>query len=570
MYGVRTWIEGCLPTELTARFRAKLLLVVLGGNTLLGMFLLFGTLFFAPTPEALVEMVISQLVSWALLIACLRWQQWRLIGVLVVLFFGVVGMLAHCLDPGPQASVVALSMVAVFMALFLTGPWGAAAVGVLHSGAIFYDGLQPHLHGLSEGHANLDLGIASVTPVFFAIMLSVLDRTRETFLIELETARQRAEAGARAKSDFLATMSHEIRTPLNGVLGLTQVLQRSALDEEQARLVRTIHHSGEALRQVLNDVLDYSRLDAGRLALEQRSFSPKQLVDEVIALFAPSIADRSLILGVITEASVPPFIWGDPFRLRQVVTNLVSNAVKFTSAGVIDVSLSWPSDAELVLSVQDSGIGIAQERLAELFDPFVQAEDSTTRRFGGTGLGLAISHRLVQAMGGEIAVDSVLGEGTCFTIRLPATVAEAVSVEAVPKRHQALSGRVLVAEDNPINQLVIRKMLQLWGVTPDVVGNGREAVDAVCQEVYDVVLMDLFMPEMNGRDATRAIRALPGPRAASVPIFILTASVEQVEQRACMDAGANKILGKPLQEDQLYSALSTVLDPAPKIRAVTG
>ncbi len=322
----------------------------------------------------------------------------------------------------------------------------------------------------------------------------VAERTRE-----LAAAHAVAEAAARAKSDFLAMMSHEIRTPMNGVIGLTGVLLEGSLSTEQRGLLETIRRSGTSLLAILNDILDIAKIDAGRMEIESVPFDPCALSAECIDLLGQAARGNATRIELSAGKALPARVLGDPARLRQVLVNLVGNAVKFTERGVVTVRVEVEergNEKRLRFSVRDTGVGIAPEVQRRLFEPFTQADASTTRRFGGTGLGLAICRRLVQAMSGEIEVESELGCGATFWFTLPLIAAPAVEAPARVSQPQLPPGalRVLVAEDNPVNQRVVTAIPGGLGHTVKVVANGREALDALTVDAFDVVLMDYQMP----------------------------------------------------------------------------
>jgi signal transduction histidine kinase/CheY-like chemotaxis protein/HPt (histidine-containing phosphotransfer) domain-containing protein len=397
------------------------------------------------------------------------------------------------------------------------------------------------------------------------------------------TARRRAEqqvvfmeGESRAKSGFLAMMSHEIRTPMNGVLGLAGALFDTELTEEQRKTVAAIQDSGSSLMRILNDILDFSKLDAGQMQLEDQAFSILTLTEDPISLLGPKAAAKGLRINALCDDGLPDALLGDAGRLRQVLLNLVSNAIKFTRRGsvVIRAACAARDDriATIVWTVTDTGIGIPPDRIGGLFGEFFQADASITRRFGGSGLGLAICKRLIEQMGGTIAVTSQPGEGSTFavTLRLPITQpvhAATAQIDAVGMFKARLSGldhpgRILFAEDNPTNQLVAQQLLRGFDVQVDVVADGLEAVHAAAEFVYDVICMDMRMPEMDGLAATRAIRAMGG-RLAIVPIIALTANAFPEDVAACVDAGMTGFLAKPVSKQSLLAALLSAFGQAP-------
>jgi CheY-like chemotaxis protein len=377
-------------------------------------------------------------------------------------------------------------------------------------------------------------------------------------------ARDRAEAGERAKSEFIANMSHEIRTPLNGVLGMAQVMEAHELSPDQRARLRTIRDSGATLLAVLNDILDLSKIEAGKLEVAETTFDAEELVQRVAATFEGLAAAKDLELVVDVEPAARGAWSGDALRIRQVLSNLASNAVKFTDAGRV-VLEAKAAEGGLTFAVSDTGIGLDAARIPQMFEKFSQADASTTRRYGGTGLGLAIVHALVELMGGAISVESREGEGSRFSVRLPLRRAEAAGEAQAARPARPLEPsrplRILAAEDNTINQFVLRAMMEPLEAELTLVGDGREAVAAFAEQPFDVVLMDVQMPVMNGLDAAREIRALEAREGRTpTPILALTANVlsHQLEQYAA--AGMDGHIAKPLDVADLYAALENALN----------
>ncbi|HEX4199424.1 MAG TPA: ATP-binding protein [Caulobacteraceae bacterium] len=387
--------------------------------------------------------------------------------------------------------------------------------------------------------------------------------------LALAKARDDAEAANRAKSLFLATMSHEIRTPLNGVLGMAQAMAMDELTPLQRERLGVVHASGEALLAILNDVLDLAKIEAGKLEIEDIEFDLDEVARGAHQAFTAQANAKGLSFD-LDIGDAQGVYRGDPTRLRQILYNLVSNALKFTDRGEIRVTARW-KDQRLALAVTDTGVGIPADRLEVLFNRFDQADASTTRRFGGTGLGLAICRELAEMMGGSIDVESTLGFGSTFTVALPLQrVGDGKSSTALPAapapedKACGLELRVLAAEDNTVNQLVLKTLLHQVGVDPVVVSNGAEAVAAWEDGDWDVILMDVQMPKMDGPTATRAIRELElslGRRRT--PILALTANVMSHQLAEYIAAGMDGHVAKPIQAARLFEALAALLDREP-------
>lgn len=459
---------------------------------------------------------------------------------------------------GPDAFVWILGLLACFGAVFspdrprriyaLTTTILGTLAGMAFVGV---SGTEITVAGLSL------ISISVINVTVFQALVRTTQRLQEE---QAEAERKNTElvAALAARQSFLATMSHEVRTPLNGVLGMTELLSHTELDEDQRQMLSTVQQSGTGLLQVLNDILDTAKLDAGAIELESIPFDPGRLAESVVDLLSASTQKEDLTVSV-TRGPLPAAVLGDPARIRQVLLNLVGNAIKFTDHGRVEVHVSWRAQ-RLRIAILDTGIGIAEEQIIRLFEPFTQAEAGTTRRYGGTGLGLTICKRLVETMGGSLSVRSVLGRGSEFSFQIQAPVSELQAPVLDPVQLESVACHVLLVDDNHVNLMVTRRMLETLGCSCRTEEDGQAALDALEQESFDLVLMDCRMPGMDGFEATRKLRE----RGLTLPVLALTAGVTQAERTLCEEAGMEEVLPKPLKLDSLRHALAywTSLDRA--------
>jgi len=416
--------------------------------------------------------------------------------------------------------------------------------------------------------------VVNIGTIVFLANLALAVRQSSRAMHDLQEARTLAEKASEAKSTFLAVMSHEIRTPMNAVVSAANLLRRTSLSEAQKEHVSLLTQSSEVLLGLVNDVLDLSKIEAGRMTVEKAPLDLKGMVRALVRLWTPQLREKRLKLEVVQAVELAPFIMTDPLRLRQILFNLLSNAVKFTPRGTIRLTISCEDGRWLRFEVKDEGIGIAPDRLEHIFSSFEQAESTTTRRYGGTGLGLTISRRLARLMGGEIEVSSVEGEGSVFCLSLPYEMAdtdeagdEADPVPVLPT--PAVPRRVLVVDDHEVNRRIVSLFVQPLGWECVMAGDGAEALEVAQGQPFDLILMDMQMPVMGGIEATLALRDNNGPNCRT-PVVALTANALEQHMQAWADIGIYEVLTKPIDPTRLMEVLMRTAEPDTSVQPEGG
>ena len=386
---------------------------------------------------------------------------------------------------------------------------------------------------------------------------------------ELTLAKEKAEESKRVKEEFLANMSHEIRTPLNGIKGFTDLLLKNKHYPEQEKYLEAIDFSTKNLLAIINDILDFSKIEAGKMEIEKTVFYLRDLIESIFNSFVFQAEEKGIKITKQVEDKIPESLLGDPVRINQVITNLMSNALKFTEKGSIHLTVEEVSSADnhvdLLFKIKDTGIGIAQNKINSIFESFSQASSSTTRKYGGTGLGLAIVKKIVNLFDGEIKAESTEGAGATFIFNLNLQVAgdQGIIKESKnPDLNIDLSGiSILVAEDYPMNQLLINETLSNWNFQVEIVENGKLAFEKIQENNYDLILMDVNMPEMGGLEATRAIREKLDEPKKSIPIIAMTAGALKGDKEECINAGMNDYISKPFDQDELFLKIANYFGP---------
>lgn len=422
----------------------------------------------------------------------------------------------------------------------------------------------------------LDVSCVPVLSEYLEGWLWVFEDVTELHLTneKLQQETVRADNENRSKTEFLSNMSHEIRTPMNGIIGMTNLLADTQLDKTQEDYLHTIRESAGNLLVIINDILDFNKIYSGKLAFENIHFSVTEVVMNVVKLLQFKANERGLVLTQLIDPGLHTMVVeGDPHRLSQILINLLGNAIKYTDEGKVMITTmiesQTPESVMLSFEIKDTGIGIPSEQLEFVFERFSQATTSVSRQYGGTGLGLTISRELAELQGGSIRVQSTVGQGSVFTVVIPYKLSRK---KELPKIHAPISdaafahfpgAHILVADDNRINQMVAEATLKKWSIRVTVVNNGKEAVKAIGQNRYDLVLMDLKMPEMDGFEAVMKIRDLPEPSRNQVPVIAMTASAMSAERENCMNTGFNEYISKPFIPGDLYRVISTFLVKEP-------
>jgi len=451
------------------------------------------------------------------------------------------------------------------VASFLAGPVIGLVYTIAGVATIIAIAVYQHLHTqLPHNYTTQDLihrTVSAISIVFLAWVISAIyEVVRRAAQRRAEEAQRSTEELSRARIRFLANMSHEIRTPMNGVLATAEILLDSPLNSEQKRYAETIRQSGSDLLVIINDILDFSKIAAGKMPLDSKPTDIRTMLNDLKQIFEPLAQKNGITLVIHIDAQIPSYFRGDPIRLRQVLMNLLGNAIKFTSTGTVTLTsryeASKTADHTISFEVTDTGIGIAADDFEKIFKPYSQVDTSAKRRYGGSGLGLAISKALVESMGGSMWFESQLGQGSTFSFQIPCHATAPESPTPMPSLRQSFNYRVLVAEDNEVNLQVLTTLLQKLGMKPEVARNGQEVLDELERHSYDVIFMDCQMPLLDGFEATQRLRQkFPNTK---IKVIALTASTMPEDRQRCMQVGMDDFLPKPITRESLSRVLNNI------------
>ncbi len=583
--GISSLFSQCIDFFVPAKYadhpdllwRARLLIITAWLGCAWGPFFAPVHYYLADSPQAAVALLVAGGLAAGIPLLLLTTGSLILAGnALFAVLYGIVLVVTLARGGFPVSGLmwsIAIPMLAIFLLNYRSALAWLLLVGLKYSvlGILVARGAMP-IRMSTQAQLVIDvLGLLT-----FLLLLVSIGWTYET---QRSRALAAAEAAGRAKTDFLARMSHEIRTPMNGVVGIAGLLLATEQTPRQVHYTETIRRSGNALLRILNEILDFSKIDAGKMELEREPFELRRELEQIRALFVPSAEEKGLELGFEIAPEVPERVLGDSGRLRQILINLISNGLKFTQEGRVKVEVELGRVGQkgsegrpagelhrLCFTVSDTGVGIEPVALPTILDPFTQAEESSARQFEGTGLGLAICRHLSEMMGGSLEVESRVGEGSRFSFSV---LLEAVDPDQQPVENEPSApildagpfqnGRILVAEDNPINQEVTSFMLESLGYRVEIAANGEKVLQALDRESYDLVLMDCQMPNMDGYETTRRIR--DRPELATLPILAMTANAMAEDRERCLAVGMNDYVAKPVQPEELAAAIARCLNP---------
>jgi len=423
--------------------------------------------------------------------------------------------------------------------------------------------LQKEVDSTKQTYSTFQFILTTILFMLGMILFFFIGKNIEHITEDLKTEKNKALAATRSKSAFLANMSHEIRTPLNAIMGFINILKSKPLDTESKHFLNTIDKASQNLLDIINDILDFSKIESNKLSIETISFSTKEVFFSTAELFQAKCTEKNLSLHIEIDQNIPPVLKSDPLRIKQIISNLLSNAIKFTEASKnIYLQIGFLNDENLLfISVKDEGIGIEKSKQNEIFKAFSQADSFTTRKYGGTGLGLAICSKLVDMLGGNIELESELNKGSNFYLKIPVEIglSEDLKVQSITEE-QSFNGHILLVEDNPTNQLLMTTILKKQNLTYDVANDGIEAIEAIREKHFDLILMDENMPNMNGIEATKRIRTYQQQTLQDpTPIIALTANAMKGDRQRFLEAGMDEYLTKPINMQNLFKILRTYL-----------
>jgi signal transduction histidine kinase/CheY-like chemotaxis protein len=501
---------------------------------------------------------------------------WKFFFIVVVLAIYLYAVFNNQLDIIPNKATIFLLLILLTWCVFVMEQWQSSLIVVLVSSFSIWDTLQgkgPFISATqNESLLCLQIFLCVCAIMMMFLSTTIMERRESEERLQnmnnnLEKARKQLEESMAVKEQFLANMSHEIRTPMNAIVGFTELLQQTELNEEQQQYVDAVRSSGQNLLVIINDILDFSKIQSGKINLETTSMNLRVMMETVMAMMHPKASGKKINLSFYIQENIPALLLGDPIRLSQVLINLIDNGIKFTEEGEVRISVYLISENEktvkLKFEIRDTGIGIPEDKLSSIFDGFTQASNETTRKYGGTGLGLAISKQLIELQNGSLQVESEINTGSIFTFNITFeknVLSAKEKNHAVQQFYTSLTGiHILLVEDNELNQMLVQKMMNEVKCKVEVAENGRVAIQKIEKTFFDIILMDIGLPGIDGYEVTQHIRNKLSPPQSAIPIIAVTAHALKGEEEKCLSAGMNGYISKPFNKEELFEKIRLVL-----------